>query len=160
MQTSENINTIGVYVKVSSKDPDHTSSYDSEISHYIEEIQKRPNWHLYKIYADEVKSRTSSKQRRAFKKMIRDCMNHKINLILTKNIYSFSSNLIDCISYIKMLSNLTPPIGILFEAEHIYTLEDNFEDFMKFLETLVYEEKASKRRAMEAVIRMRSNKMP
>ena len=156
MQNRENIKTIGVYVQVSNSASDQTSSYESQIRHYKDEIQKRPDWQLYRIYADEVKSGASFKHRRSFKKMIRDCKEHKINLILTKDFLCFSSDLIDRISHIEMLSNLTPPVGILFESEQIYTLDSNGKEFVKFLETLAYEETTSKSYAIKATISMRT----
>lgn len=146
---------VGVYARVSTGDPNQTSSYELQINHYNDEVQKRSNWQLYKIYADEGISGTSLKHREAFKEMIRDCQEHKMNLILTKNISRFARNLVDCISYIRMLSELNPPIGVFFETEHIYTLDDNSEMSLSFLATLAQEESHTKSRSMNTSIEMR-----
>ena len=43
---------VGVYVRVSTDDPRQTSSFELQRNHYIDLIDRYPNWHLYRIYAD------------------------------------------------------------------------------------------------------------
>lgn len=47
-------------------------------------VDRNPNWNLVKIYADEGISGTSLQHREAFKQMVQDCEDGKIDLILTK----------------------------------------------------------------------------
>ena len=63
---------VGVYVRVSTDDPRQTSSFELQRNHYTDLIDRYPNWHLYRIYADEGISGTSLKHRKSFIKMIED----------------------------------------------------------------------------------------
>lgn len=146
---------VGVYARVSTGDPRQTSSYELQKNHYQDEIHQRPNWHLVKIYADEGISGTSLAHREAFKEMIEDCKAHKLNLIITKSVSRFARNIVDCISYVRMLAALNPPVGIYFETERIYTLDDKNEMSLSFLATMAQEESHNKSQSMNTSIEMR-----
>ena len=63
---------------------------------------------------------TSTKKRTEFLRMIRQCKQKKIDLILTKSIQRFARNTLDCINYTRILRQLD--IGVLFEKENINSL--------------------------------------
>ena len=118
---------VAIYARVSTGDPRQTSSYELQKSHYMEMVDRHPSWHLIEIYADEGISGTSLKNRDAFVKMINDCKAGKIDLIITKSVSRFSRNVVDCIGCVRQLAAMQPPIGVFFEMESIYTLNDNSE---------------------------------
>ena len=146
---------VGVYARVSTDDPRQTSSFELQRNHYTDLIDRRPGWHLYKIYADEGISGTSLKHRDAFLEMIEDCKNHKIDLIVTKSVSRFARNIYDCIGYVRMLADLKPPVGVLFETENIYTLKEGSEMALSFIATLAQEESHSKSNSMNLSYEMR-----
>ena len=49
-------------------------------------IDGKPDWNLYRVFADEGITGTSTKKRHAFHQMIEDAMQGKFQLILTKEI--------------------------------------------------------------------------
>ena len=51
--------------------------------------------------------------------MIADCRAGKIDMIITKSIYRFARNTLDCLNYVRELKDLG--IGIIFEKEYIST---------------------------------------
>ena len=53
------------------------------------------------IYADDVKSDTSTKKRCDFQAMIDDCMTGKIDMILTKSINRFARNTVYVLTNIR-----------------------------------------------------------
>ena len=55
------------------------------------------------IFADEGITGTSTKKRTEFLRMIRQCKQKKIDLILTKSIQRFARNTLDCINYTRIL---------------------------------------------------------
>lgn len=146
---------VGVYVRVSTEDPRQTTSYELQKNHYQDMVLKRPDWTLVEIYADEGISGTSLKNRNAFKKMISDCKEGKLDLIVTKSVSRFARNIVDCIGYVRELSSLTPPVGVFFETENIYTLNSNAEMTLSFISTLAQEESHTKSEIMNASIEMR-----
>ena len=146
---------VGVYVRVSTDDPRQTSSFELQRNHYTDLIARRPGWHLYKIYADEGISGTSLNHRDAFMEMIADCKRHKIDLIITKSVSRFARNIYDCIGQVRMLADLKPPVGVLFETENIYTLKEGSEMALSFIATLAQEESRTKSSAMNLSYEMR-----
>ena len=68
---------------------------------------------------------TSTKKRTEFLRMIRQCKQKKIDLILTKSIQRFARNTLDCINYTRILRQLG--IGVLFEKENINSLPPDSE---------------------------------
>lgn len=146
---------VAVYARVSTDDPRQTSSYELQKNHYEDVVSRKPGWNLTKIYADEGISGTSLKHREAFAEMIEDCKAGKIDLILTKSVSRFARNVLDCIGHIRMLSALEPPVGIFFEAENLYTLDNNSEMALSFISTLAQEESHTKSEIMNASIEMR-----
>lgn len=77
------------------------------------------------IFADEGITGTSTKKRTEFLRMIRQCKQKKIDLILTKSIQRFARNTLDCINYTRILRQLG--IGVLFEKENINSLPADSE---------------------------------
>lgn len=78
-------------------------------------VDRNPNWNLVKIYADEGISGTSLQHREAFKQMVQDCEDGKIDLILTKSVSRFARNVVDCIGYVRELLSLRPPVGVFLK---------------------------------------------
>ena len=56
------------------------------MAHYTQFIQKNPEWELAGIYADDGITGTNTKKREEFNRMIQDCMDGKIDMIITKSI--------------------------------------------------------------------------
>lgn len=118
---------VAVYVRVFTDDPSQTSSYELQKNYYEDYVSRCPNWELTRIYADEGLSGTSLRHRDAFNQMIDDCEAGRIDLIITKSVSRFSRNILDCIGTVNKLKQQTPPVGVLFENEHIFTLNQKSE---------------------------------
>lgn len=146
---------VAVYARVSTDDPNQTSSYELQKNHYQDYVSQVPNWSLVKIYADEGISGTSLNHRDAFKEMIQDCLDGKIDLIITKSVSRFARNTEDCLHYMRRLKALTPPVGIKFETEGIFSLNSDAEMILSFMATLAQEESHNKSEIMNASIAMR-----
>lgn len=119
------------------------SSFNLQVIHYTDYIQGNEDWRFSGIYADEGVSGTTVKNRTNFIKMIKDCEDGKIDLILTKSISRFARNTVDCIHYIRLLKNLPSPVGVYFEKENINTLDMNSEFLLTILSSLGQEESNS-----------------
>ena len=57
---------VAVYARVSTDDPNQTSSYELQRNHYQDLVNSHINWILVDIYADEGISGTSLKHRDSF----------------------------------------------------------------------------------------------
>ena len=146
---------VAVYARVSTGDPNQTSSYELQKNHYQDMVSRHPGWNLVHIYADEGISGTSLKHRDEFIKMIAACEAGQIDLIVTKSVSRFARNVLDCIGKVRELAALPKPVGVFFETENIYTLNSNSEMSLSFISTLAQEESHTKSEIMNASIEMR-----
>ena len=149
------IKRVAVYARVSTDDPNQTSSYELQKNHYEDMVRRKENWELVDIYADEGISGTSLQHRDSFVRMLHDCQAGKIDLIVTKSVSRFARNIVDCIGYVRQLKASAPPIGVFFETENIFTLDEHSEMSLSFIATLAQEESHTKSEIMNASIEMR-----
>ena len=64
---------VAAYCRVSTDSDEQATSYDAQVEHYTELIQKNPEWEFAGIYADDGISGTNTKKREDFNRMIDDC---------------------------------------------------------------------------------------
>jgi len=62
-------------------------------------INSHPDWVLAGIYADDGISGMNTKKRDEFQRMINDCNEGKIDMVITKSISRFARNTVDCLNY-------------------------------------------------------------
>ena len=105
---------------MSTEQEEQQNSYQVQISYYTDLINRKKEWTLAGIFADEGISGTQTKKRTEFNRMIRMCKNKKIDLVITKSISRFARNTVDCLEYVRQLKALG--IGVIFEKENINTL--------------------------------------
>ena len=136
------------YCRVSTDDPAQTTSYELQKKHYEKEINDTPGWVFAGIYADEGISGTSLKNRDEFNRMIEDCYAGKIDVIVTKNVSRFARNVVDCLSIVRQLAKLNPPVGVKFEGEGFYSLDSTSELLLTVLAASAQEESKTKSNSM------------
>ena len=146
---------VGIYVRVSTDDVRQTTSYELQKKYYEDFVQKHPNWTLYKIYADEGISGTSTLKRDAFNQMISDAKANKIDLIITKSVSRFARNVQDFLGAVRDLAEQKHPVGIFFESEAIFSLNEDSQMALTFQSTMAEEESHTRSRSMESSLRMR-----
>lgn len=111
---------VAAYCRVSTEQEEQQNSYQVQIAYYTDLINRKKEWTLAGIFADEGISGTQTKKRTEFNRMIRMCRNKKIDLVITKSISRFARNTVDCLEYVRQLKDLG--IGVIFEKENINTL--------------------------------------
>lgn len=146
---------VAAYCRVSTDDPNQTSSYELQKNHYEEYINEHPGWELVGIYADEGISGTSLAHREEFHRMLDDCNADKIDLIITKSISRFARNTVDSISTVRQLAQLKRPVGVLFETENLFTLNQTSEMILTVLSAAAQEESHTKSEIMNISIEHR-----
>ena len=132
---------VAAYCRVSTDSDEQASSYETQISHYTEFIQKNPNWVLAGIFADNGISGTNTKKRDEFNRMIDECMSGKIDMIITKSISRFARNTLDCLRYIRLLKEKNIPV--FFEKENINTMDSKGEVLLTIMASLAQQESQS-----------------
>ena len=126
------------YCRVSTDRDDQANSFESQQRYFREYIDRRPDWELYQVYADEGVTGTSTKKRTAFNRMIADAYMGRFQLILTKEVSRFSRNILDTISYTRELKTLG--IGVVFLNDGINSLEPDAEFRLSIMGSMAQEE--------------------
>jgi DNA invertase Pin-like site-specific DNA recombinase len=96
---------VAAYVRVSTDGEEQLQSFQSQKQYYQDKISQNKDWVMVEIYADEAITGTKTKNRDGFLKMIEDCMNGMIDVVMTKSISRFSRNLLDTLTYVRMLKD-------------------------------------------------------
>ena len=146
---------VAIYARVSTGDERQTTSFELQQIYYEDFVNRHPNWTLVKIYADEGISGTSLAHRDEFNNMIADCRSGKIDLIVTKSVSRFARNVMITIGMVRELAELNPPVGVFFESESIFSLNDDSQMALSFQATMAEEESHTRSRSMETSLRMR-----
>ncbi|HUM85225.1 MAG TPA: recombinase family protein, partial [Lachnospiraceae bacterium] len=132
---------VAAYCRVSTDSDEQETSYDAQVTHYTEYIQKNPELELAGIFADDGISGTNTKKRTEFNRMIDECMAGNIDMIITKSISRFARNTLDCLQYIRQLKDKNIPV--YFEKESINTMDAKGEVLITIMASLTQQESQS-----------------
>ena len=132
---------VAAYCRVSTDTDEQATSYEAQIEHYTDYIEKHPGWELAGIYADDGISGTNTKKREEFNRLIEDCMAGKVDMVVTKSISRFARNTLDCLKYIRQLKDKN--IAVFFEKEAINTLDAKGEVLLTIMASLAQQESQS-----------------
>ena len=96
------------------------SSYENQLTYYTEKIMKEPGWTMAGVFADEGITGTSTCKRKEFLRMIRQCRQGKIDMILAKSVSRFARNTVDTLNFTRELRGLGIPV--IFEEQNINSI--------------------------------------
>ena len=129
------------YARVSTDHEDQTTSYEAQLDYYTNYIKQHNDWEFVKVYSDEGITGTSIKKREGFNRMIKDALDGKIDLIITKSVSRFARNTVDSLTTIRELKSHN--VEIFFEKEGIWTFDSKGELMLTILSSLAQEESRS-----------------
>ncbi len=132
---------VAAYCRVSTDSDEQLVSLEAQKQHYETYIGANPEWENAGIYYDEGITGTKKDKRPALKRMLKDCENGRIDLIVTKSISRFARNTTDCLELVRWLSEMG--IYIYFERENINTQDMEGELMLTILSSLAEEESVS-----------------
>ncbi|WP_376785709.1 recombinase family protein [Ruminiclostridium cellobioparum] len=129
------------YCRVSTDSAKQHTSYVAQVEYYKAYIEKREDWEFAGIFADEAKSGTQVGKREEFLRMMKECENGNIDIIITKSVTRFARNTIDSIEAIRKLKSLG--ITVYFEKENISSISEQSEQMLTILSSLAQGESES-----------------
>ena len=129
------------YARVSTEKEEQQSSYETQVDYYTKYIKERPDWDFVFVYTDEGISATNTKKRDGFNQMIKDALDGKIDLIITKSVSRFARNTVDSLTAVRKLKAAN--IEIYFEKENIWTFDAKGELLITIMSSLAQEESRS-----------------
>ena len=121
---------VAAYARVSSGKDEMLHSLAAQVSYYSEYIQKHPGWFYFVVYADEAMTGTKD-NRPEFQRLLTDCRNKQIDLILTKSISRFARNTVTLLETVRELKSLG--VDVYFEEQNIHTLSGEGELMLTIL---------------------------
>ncbi|HEY9059242.1 MAG TPA: recombinase family protein [Pseudobacteroides sp.] len=137
--TKESIKArVAAYCRVSSASDEQLHSVKAQVDYYKEFITSNPDYEFIGIYADEGISGTLTLKRDAFNRMIEDCRNGLIDMVVTKSVSRFGRNTVDTLKYVRELKSLG--IDVYFEKENIHTLDSEGEVLLTLISAVAQNE--------------------
>ena len=128
------------YARVSTGKDAMLHSLSAQVSYYSKLIQNHSGWLYCGVYSDEAMTGTKS-QRGNFQRMIEECRQGKIDLIITKSISRFARNTVTLLQTVRELKSLG--IDVYFEEQRIHTMSLDGELMMNILASYAQEESLS-----------------
>ncbi len=129
------------YARVSTETEEQKTSFDTQVKYYAKLIAGKPDWEFAGIYADYGITGTSADKRPEFLRMVKDCEEGRIDLILTKSISRFARNTLQCLTYVRHLNSLG--VHIIFENNGVDTRTAFSEMLLTVLAAFAQEESRS-----------------
>lgn len=126
------------YARVSTDCDTQVSSITNQVVYFDNLIKSCKNWEFVSGYVDEGISGKDVKKRDNFLRMIRDGMNRKFDLILTKSVSRFARNTIDSIKYTDLLKN--KGICVFFINDNINTFYGDSEFRLTLMASIAQDE--------------------
>ena len=132
---------VAAYARVSMESERLSHSLSAQVSYYSELIQGNPEWEYAGVYADSFVSGTATAKRAELQRLIADCEEGRIDIVLTKSISRFARNTVDLLNIVRHLKELG--ISVRFEKENIDSLTADGELMLSILAGFAEEESKS-----------------
>lgn len=121
---------VAAYARVSNGKDAMLHSLSAQVSYYNSLIQNHPDWQFCGVYADEALTGTKE-NRENFQKMLTDCRDGNLDMILTKSISRFARNTVTLLETVRELKNLG--VDVFFEEQNIHTMSADGELMLTIL---------------------------
>ena len=132
---------VAAYARVSTEHEEQQNSYEAQVDHYTKEIKKHSEWIFVEVYTDKGISGTNTKKREGFNRMVKDALDGKIDLILTKSVSRFARNTVDTLTTIRKLKERG--VAVYFEEQSINTMDGKGELLITIMSSIAQEESRS-----------------
>lgn len=117
---------IGIYIRYfnQTKYPNYLDYHKQE---YIDTIALCPNWTIYDFYVDEGQSAPYMENAKNWSRLLQDCMDGKVDLIITQKVSNVSRTPEEITFCARFLAAQPKPIGIYFISEDLFTLASYYQ---------------------------------
>ncbi|WP_195198693.1 recombinase family protein [Faecalispora jeddahensis] len=144
---------VAAYCRVSTEHEEQRQSLKSQIAYYTQKICDNPAWNFAGIYAEK-ESGTRVDNRDEVQRLMNDCRNGKVDLILMKSLSRFGRNTLDVLLMLDKLSKLN--VVVYFETEDIYSNDPRVKKYITMVAAAYQEESRQKSEAIKWGIRQSS----
>lgn len=131
---------VAAYARVSSDKDAAFHSLEAQTEYYCDYVAAHPEWELVSIYSDNGISGTTI-NRPEFQRMLQDCREGKIDLVVTKSVTRFARNTVILLETIRELKKLG--VDCYFEKEDMHSISPDGELLLTLLAMYAEEEARS-----------------
>lgn len=146
---------VAVYCRVSTTHTEQQESLEAQLSYYKDYVHHHRAWVFVGAYAD-TKSGRSIHARDQLKQMISDCMEDKIDIVITKTVSRFGRNTAETISLLRKLSD--KGIDVFFENEGLHSIDGKDELLISLMEAIAQAESESRSQNIKWGIKQQAKK--
>ena len=139
------------YCRVSTEHEEQTKSLKHQAAHFTKLVCEHPDWDFAGIYAD-TQSGIGIENRDEFTRMINDCRDGKIDLILTKSMSRWGRNTLDTLVTLQKLIKLG--VEVRFKTENISTMDEKVHEVLVAHAAVAQHESHEKSKNIKWGIRM------
>ena len=129
------------YLRISTRSDEQENSLENQRAHYEELFATSPDLEFTGCYYDDGISGTGISRRQGFQRMVKDAMDGKFSLILTKSISRFGRNVVDSISTIRKLKEAG--VECVFDKENIRTFDPKSSFILTIMSAMAENESMS-----------------
>jgi len=130
---------VAIYCRVSTSHESQDESLDIQIKTLKQHVAYNPKWKLYEVYTD--KDSGGNVARPGFQKMIFECYENRIDIVLVKTISRFARNTVDLLETVSRLKGLG--VEIIFYQENLRTSETDNDILISALSAIAQAESES-----------------
>lgn len=130
---------VAAYARISCVKDAMLHSLSAQVSYFSNLIQRNPDWIFAGIYTDEVTGTT--KERKDFQRLLADCRNGQIDMIIVKSLSHFARNTVTLLETVRELKALD--VDVFFEEQNIHSMNGDGELMLSILASFAQEESRS-----------------
>ena len=116
---------VAIYCRVSTNHPAQLESLSAQVDYFKNMVETTWSWELAGVYADVCSGKNNI--RSELQRMIMDCHENRINLVMVKSISRLGRNTVEVLKLIRQLRSLD--VDIHFDTENI-NISDRTNDVM------------------------------
>lgn len=143
----------GIYCRVSTREKLQLESLNEQISGLTRYVHNIPSWTLFDSYID-IAPGINIVNRPSFQRMLRDCDDSKLDIVLVKNISRLGRNTIELLEIYNKL--ITLDIRIISLQDNFDSKEDGAQLFMAIFAKIAEEENIARRQNIIMGLKMRA----
>lgn len=132
---------VGIYCRVSTNDMEQLNSLTNQISALTRLVSTVDEWRLVDCYVDIASAKKKS-TRVNFERMLDDCKNKKLDIIITKSVSRFGRDTVDTLEALKVLREFN--VRVVFEQENLDTKDIEGLLMISIIESLAQAENESR----------------
>lgn len=121
---------IGIYIRYFNQ-----TKYDNYLDYhkkqFLDTIALCPRWELVDFYIDEGNNAPRMENAPEWKRLLQDCFDQKVDLIITQKVSNVSRNPMEMSFCCKVLATLPKPVGIYFISEDIYSMASYYMEDLR-----------------------------